>query len=466
MDDSLISLSLANARDEICAGRLSPLELTKAYLARIEALNPAVNAYLHVAAEAAIHDARIATEAVAQGKPLGLLHGIPIGVKDLYDVRGMPTTAGSILLKDKMAADDAFIIERLRRAGAIFLGKLNMHEWALGVTTTNPHFGACHNPWNLEYISGGSSGGSGAALAAGMCLGSVGTDTGGSIRIPASLCGVVGLKPTYGRLSLSGVVPLSFSQDHAGPMARTVEDVALLLAVVAGYDAEDPSSVDHEVEDFASAVSTLHIPLPFRVGFPNELFLGGNDPETRAAVEKAVSIIPDLGCEVREVSFEGYETAMDASARILLAEAAAYHSGRIHNHPDKIGADVLERLRQGLEVTGTEYALARKIQVQWQRKMSKVFESVDLMVLPATPQPATSIAESEAVPLARGRLTRFMRLFNLTGIPALVLPCGFTRSGLPIGLQIAGPAWSEARLLQLAHAYQEATDWHHQRPPL
>jgi aspartyl-tRNA(Asn)/glutamyl-tRNA(Gln) amidotransferase subunit A len=466
MDDSLTRLSLAQARDEIRAGRLSPLELTSAYLARIEALNPAVNAYLHVAVESALQDARKATEAVAQGKALGPLHGIPVGVKDVYDVRGMPTTAGSILLKNKIAAEDAFTVERLRRAGAIFLGKLNMHEWALGVTTINPHFGACHNPWKLEYIAGGSSGGSGAALAAGMCLGSVGTDTGGSIRIPASLCGVVGLKPTYGRLSLNGVVPLSWSQDHAGPMARTVEDVALLLQVVSGYDAGDPSSVDRQVEDFASAITSIHIPLRFKVGFPDELFLGGNDPETRAAVEKAVSIIPELGCEVREVSFEGYEIAMEASAGILLAEAAAYHSGHIRNQPDKIGADVLERLRQGLEVTGTEYAFARRTQVQWQRKMSKLFEGVDLMVLPATPQPATPITESDAVPLARGQLTRFMRLFNLTGIPSLVFPCGFTRSGLPIGLQIAGPAWSEAKLLQLAHAYEEATDWHRRQPPV
>ncbi|MBZ5535778.1 MAG: amidase [Acidobacteriia bacterium] len=466
MDDSLTSLTLAKARDEIRAGRLSPLELTRAYLARIEALNPAINAYLHVAGESALQEARKATEAVAQGKPLGPLHGIPIGVKDLYDVRGMPTTAGSILLKDKIAAEDAFIVERLRRAGAILLGKLNMHEWALGVTTVNPHFGACHNPWKLDYIAGGSSGGSGAALAAGMCLGSIGTDTGGSIRIPASLCGVVGLKPTYGRLSLNGVVPLSWSQDHAGPMARNVEDVALLLAAVSGYDAGDPSSVDRRVEDIASPVTSIHIPLQFKVGFPDELFLGGNDPETRSAVEKAVAIIPALGCEVREVSFEGYEKAMDASGLILQAEAAAYHSAHILKHPDKIGVDVLERLRQGLEVTGTEYALARRIQVQWQRKMSLLFETVDLMVLPATPQPATPITESEAVPLARGQLTRFMRLFNLTGTPALVLPCGFTRSGLPIGLQIAGAAWSEAKLLQLARAFEEATDWHHRQPPV
>lgn len=466
MDESLTRLSLAQARDEIRGGRLSPLELTRAYLARIEALNPAINAYLHVAVESALQDAQSATEAVAKGKPLGSLHGIPIGVKDLYDVRGLPTTAGSILLKDRIAPGDAFIIEKLRRAGAIFLGKLNMHEWALGVTTINPHFGACHNPWKQDYIAGGSSGGSGAALAAGMCLGSVGTDTGGSIRIPASLCGVVGLKPTYGRLSLTGVVPLSWSQDHTGPMARNVEDVALLLAVACGYDAEDPSSVDRGVEDFASAVTSYRLPLHFRVGFPDELFLGGNDPETRSAVEKAVSIIPGLGCEVREMSFEGYEKAMEASARILLAEAAAYHSDHIRKHPGKIGADVLERLRQGLEVTGTEYASARRTQAQWQRKMSTLFEDFDLMVLPATPQPATPISESEAVPLARGRLTRFMRLFNLTGIPALVLPCGFTRSGLPIGLQIAGPAWSEAKLLQLAHAYEKATDWHHRQPPV
>jgi aspartyl-tRNA(Asn)/glutamyl-tRNA(Gln) amidotransferase subunit A len=466
MDDSLTSLSIAEAGDEIRAGRLSPLELTRAYLARIEALNPELNAYLHVAAESALEEARAATESVAHGNPLGPLHGIPIALKDLIDVKGMPTTAGSILMKGNLAAGDAFITQRLRRAGAIILGKLNMHEWALGVTTINPHFGACRNPWNRECIAGGSSGGSGAALAARMCLGSIGTDTGGSIRIPASLCGIVGLKPTYGRVSLNGVVPLSWSQDHAGPMARNVQDLVSLLSVISGFDADDPYSVNREAEDLDSSIKTVHSPLRFKVGFPNELFLGATDSETRSAVERAVSKFPELGCEVREVSLEGHEKAMEASSRILLAEAASYHRDRIRDHAGEIGADVLERLRQGMDLKGIDFAMARRTQIQWQRKMSRLFETVDFIVLPATPQPATPISESEAVPMARGLLTRFMRLFNLTGIPALVLPCGYTLSGLPVGLQIAGPAWSETKLLQLARAYEAATEWHNRHPSL
>lgn len=482
-NDSLTCLTLAEARDAIRAGELSPLELTRAHLTRIEALNPRLNAYLEVTAETALAEAslraKMATEARAHGRAdsLGPLHGLPVALKDLFDVRGLRTTAGSILFKDNLAAEDAFVTARLRQAGAVLLGKLNLHEWALGVTTNNPHFGPCRNPWDTDCIPGGSSGGSGAALAAELCLGSLGSDTGGSIRVPASLCGTVGLKPTYGRVSLRGVAPLSWSLDHVGPMARTVQDAAILLEVIAGYDPDDPYSAEetdpkrgrNAWPSFqAKAALQRRGRRKWKVGLPDPYFFSDLHPDTEAAVRAAIKTIEELGCEVREVSLEGHEAASKAGSTLLVAEAAAYHHDRMRDRPGSIGEDVLTRLRWGEAVTGPEYALARRTQVQWRRKMARLFETLDLLVLPATPIPASRIADSDGVKLATGALTRFTRLFNLTGSPALVLPCGFTATppSLPIGLQIVGPAWGESKVLQLAYAYEQATGWHKRRPPL
>lgn len=483
-NDSLTCLTLAEARDAIRAGKLSPLELTQAHLARVEALNPRLNAYLEVTADTALAEARAATVALAhaQADSLAPLHGLPLALKDLFDVRGLRTTAGSILFKDNLAAEDAFVTARLRQAGAVLLGKLNLHEWALGVTTNNPHFGPCRNPWDTDCIPGGSSGGSGAALAAELCLGSLGSDTGGSIRIPASLCGLVGLKPTYGRVSLRGVVPLSWSQDHVGPMARTVQDAAILLQVIAGYDPDDPYSAEaSDAKRGREAWRSLPAKTAlqrrgrrkWKVGLPDPYFFSDLHPDTEAAVRAAIETIEELGCEAREVSLEGHEAASRAGSTLLIAEAAAYHHDRMRDPRARgsIGEDVLTRFRWGEAVTGPEYALARRTQVQWRRKMARLFETIDLLVLPATPIPAPRIADSDGVKLATGALTRFTRLFNLTGNPALVLPCGFTvatprAKPMPIGLQIVGPAWGESKVLQLAHAYEQATEWHNRRPPL
>ena len=447
--------TISQASQAIRSKQISPLELTQNLLDRIEAINPELNAFLAVTADTALAEARVATEAIA----LGPLHGIPLALKDLFDVRGTPTTAGSILLKDNVATEDAFVVKRLREAGAIFLGKLNLHEWALGVTSINPHFGACRNPWNTDYITGGSSGGSAAALAAGLCLGSLGSDTGGSIRIPASLCGVVGLKPTYGRVSVRGVVPLSWSLDHAGPMARSVEDVALLLHVIAGHDNADPGSVPNS--DFRIQDSEFAIPhSTFRVGIPDEYFFTDLHPETEAAVRAAIGVIKDLGFAIRDVALPGFDVSEKASGKILLADAAAFHHERLQAQADSIGEDVLTRLKWGTEVTGVDYALARRTQTEWKRKLERLFDSIDALVLPATPLPATPIDDSDPLLLSRGNLTRFTRMFNLTGNPALVLPCGFTAASLPIGLQIVGPHWREDKILQLAYAYEQATEWH------
>jgi aspartyl-tRNA(Asn)/glutamyl-tRNA(Gln) amidotransferase subunit A len=442
--------TLLAASHAIQAKQISPLELTMICLQRSNVINPQVNAFITLTAESALAEARAATEEIARGNYRGSLHGIPLAIKDLFDVRGVVTTAGSPLLKHNVATEDAFVVKQLREAGAIFLGKLNMHEWALGVTGVNPHFGAARNPWNTEYITGGSSSGSGAALAAGLCYGSLGSDTGGSIRIPASLCGVVGLKPTYGRVSVRGVIPLAWSLDHVGPLGRCVDDVEALFRIINVHDASDPYSM-------RAAESTVHDPhSAFRMGIPDDYFFSELHPATEAAYRAAIRTFGDLGAELHQVVLPGFEASEKASAKILLAEAAAYHLEHIEQHADQIGVDVLTRFQWGLDVTGVEYALARRTQVEWRHKLEQLFESIDALVLPATPFPATRIDESDPVALSRGNLTRFTRMFNLTGHPALVLPCGRTSDGLPIGLQIVGAHWQEDKIIQVARKYEEA----------
>jgi aspartyl-tRNA(Asn)/glutamyl-tRNA(Gln) amidotransferase subunit A len=441
--------TLLAASQAIQARHISPLELTQICLQRIEALDPQINAFITVTAESALAEARVATEEVARGNYRGVLHGIPLAIKDLFDVRGAATTAGSPLLKGNLARDDAFAVQQLRAAGAIFLGKLNLHEWALGVTGVNPHFGACRNPWNTACITGGSSSGSGAALAAGLCYGSLGSDTGGSIRIPSSLCGVVGLKPTYGRVSVRGVIPLSWSLDHAGPMGRSVDDVATLLEVIGRYDGVDPYSVK-------TLESRSQNQEAWRIGIPDDYFFSDLHPETEAAYRAAIKTLRASGFELRDAALPGFEVSEKASAKILLAEAAAYHLEHMEQHADQIGEDVLTRFKWGLDVTGVEYALARRTQVEWRHQLRQLFTSIDALVLPATPFPATRIDESDPVALSRGNLTRFTRMFNLTGSPAIVLPCGRTAAGLPIGLQIVGPHWQEEKIIQVARAYETA----------
>lgn len=442
--------TIAQASAALQAKQISPLELTQICLQRIEAINPQVNAFIVVTAETALAEARTATEEIARGEYRGPLHGIPLAIKDLFDVRGVATTAGSPLLRDNVAQDDAFVVKQLREAGAIFLGKLNMHEWALGVTGVNPHFGAARNPWNTDYITGGSSSGSGAALAAGLCYGALGSDTGGSIRIPSSLCGVVGLKPTYGRVSVRGVIPLAWSLDHAGPMGRNVDDVAALFKIISMYDINDPYSMRNMNSEFHTPHSQ------FQIGIPDDYFFSDLHPDTEAAFRAAIKTLGEIGFELRDVALPGFEVSEKASAKILLAEAAAYHLNHIEHDADHIGEDVLTRFKWGLDVTGVEYALARRTQLEWKHKIERLFDSIDVLVLPATPIPATRIEESDPVALSRGNLTRFTRMFNLTGHPALVLPCGRTADGLPIGLQIVGPHWQEEKIIQIARSYEEA----------
>jgi aspartyl-tRNA(Asn)/glutamyl-tRNA(Gln) amidotransferase subunit A len=454
-------LTLAEARRQIELRQLSPLELVEAYLARIERINPKLNCYLRLTDELALEQAKNAEKALRQASARHTpreksLLGIPIALKDLYETQGIETTAGSSFLRNYIPQKDARTVERLKQTGAVLLGKLNMHEVALGVTNVNPHFGACRNPWNRERISGGSSGGSAAALAARLCAGSLGTDSGGSIRIPASLCGIVGLKPTYGRVSLSGVLPLSWNTDHAGPMARSVEDAAILLQVIAGYDPDDPASVRRPVDNYLAQLKEGV--RGWRIALATDELLERNDPEIEQATQAAAQAFKALGAQVETQAFPGLRVAGQANLLMVTSDATAYHRENLQNHPEGFGEDVLRRLRSGSEVTSSDYSLARRAQAMLRRQFERFFEQYELLILPTTPVSAPSILGPDAVEQAR-LLTRYTAPFNLTGLPAISIPAGFTAGGLPIGLQLVTRPWNEARLLQGAYAYEQAHSW-------
>jgi aspartyl-tRNA(Asn)/glutamyl-tRNA(Gln) amidotransferase subunit A len=455
------NLTIATAGAAFRQGELSPVELTDRLLATIEQGNPILNAYLTVTAESARIQARAAAEALAHGQDQGPLLGIPLALKDLFDVAGVRTTAGSPILSTNVPQADSAVAERLRAAGAVLLGKTHLHEWALGVTSINPHFGPCHNPWRTDHIAGGSSGGSAAAVAAGLCLGAFGSDTGGSIRIPAALCGVVGLKPTRGRVSLRGVIPLSWSLDHVGPLARTVRDVALLLQAVAGYDPADPTSVDVPVDDYVSGLGRNVAGM--RVLVPTNFFFERSSPEVAALVQDALDALAALGCHLIPVELPGIEDLGPASTRMNVSDAAAYHAQHLAERPADIGADVLARLRGGEATTGPDYARARQLQRIWRRTLATLLSGDTLLATPTTAIPAFPIAGADSVATA-GRLTAFTAPFNLTGLPAISVPCGFTPSGLPVGLQLVGRPWTETLVLAVADAYEQATGWHTRRP--
>jgi aspartyl-tRNA(Asn)/glutamyl-tRNA(Gln) amidotransferase subunit A len=362
----------------------------------------------------------------------------------------------------------------LKSAGAIFLGKLNMHEIALGLTNVNPHYGPCHNPWSLERITGGSSGGSAAAVSAGLCLGSLGSDTGGSIRVPASLCGVVGLKPTFGRVSLRGVIPLSWNLDHVGPLARSVRDAAILLQSIAGYDAQDPASVDTTVPDYLAELQAGV--RGWRIGLASDAFYTESDPQVWQTIQAAADVFRQLGAHVIPIELPEAHQAARSNGLMVQSDAAAFHQERLAARPEDFGADVLKRLQTGAALSSTEYILARHTQSIFRRRCERLFESIDLLVTPATAVTAPLIEGPDAIEQAR-RLTRFTAPFNLAGLPAISLPAGFSGQSpsaveglpaedvLPVGMQLVAPAWAEARLLRGAYAYEQATGWHQRHPP-
>lgn len=458
----LITLNLTAARDALAAREISSLELTDFYLARIAQYEPELNTFILVLTDAARKQARRADEERANGETRGALHGIPLAVKDLYDMRGLVTTAGSKILRDNIAQQDSYVVAYLLAAGAVILGKNNLHEFAFGVTNDNPHFGAVHNPWDRTRVPGGSSGGSAAAVAARLCLGAFGSDTGGSIRIPAALCGITGIKPTYGRVSLRGVVPLSWSNDHAGPLAQTAQDCALLLNATAGYDAGDPVSVNTPAQDFSAR---LNEPLRgLRFAAPRGYFEEDVDEEILRAVREAERALVELGA-VRVEKELPPAREMYATNRVTLrVDAATYHHEWLETRVADYGTDVYTRLKSYQSIRADEYARGRRRQAELVRALDVFFEDIDFFVTPTTRISAPAIG-GNAVSLAE-HLTAFTAPFDLTGVPALSLPCGFTREGLPIGLQVVGRAWNEARVLQVAHQYQCVTDWHTRLPIL
>jgi aspartyl-tRNA(Asn)/glutamyl-tRNA(Gln) amidotransferase subunit A len=450
---------------------VSPVELTRACLDRIEKLNPTLNAFITVLAESALAEARAAETEVSGGNWRGPLHGIPVALKDILNTAGTRTTAASQLYQDRVPAEDAEVVRRLRRAGAVILGKNNLHEFAYGGSSLVSFFGDVHNPWNTENIAGGSSGGSAAAVAAGLCYAAIGTDTAGSIREPAALCGCVGIKPTYGRVSARGVVPLSWSLDHVGPLATTVGDVAAVLQAVAGYDALDSNSADVPVADYVSALGEGAKTL--RVGVPRAYFYDDLDPEVGAAVELALAVIQALVAEVRDVQLADMRIAdvrieVPTDRTVQAAESFAFHADNVARTPELYQPETLRRIRSGENISAAEYIRRRRELDEARRRAQDIFADVDLLVTPTTPVPAPAIADlkknPEALRPAELLLLRNTRPFNGWGLPAISVPCGFTKGGLPIGLQIAGAHWREDLVLRLAHAYERATEWHKRHP--
>jgi aspartyl-tRNA(Asn)/glutamyl-tRNA(Gln) amidotransferase subunit A len=458
-------LTLAEAAGLIRRKEASPLELTEACIARSEALDPVLHAYLARTFDTALAEAKTATEELARGKRRSRLHGIPFALKDLYETADVVTTAGSRLREQFIPAEDAFVVDLLRRAGVVLLGKLNLHEWALGATNVNSYFPSPRNPWDTERITGGSSGGSGVAVATGMALGTLGSDTGGSIRIPASLCGVTGLKPTYGRVSLRGVVPLSWSLDHAGPLARTALDCALILQEIACHDPLDPDCADQSVPDYRAAFANRLAGL--RVGVPTNFYFdeAAIHSDVASAVRQAIDVLGGLGAEVQPLEVPEAARAGRMNGTMLVADAAAYHEESMREHADRFDPTVLMRLRAGENITGPIYARARRFQSEFKAILAGIFREVDFLVLPTTPVVAPRFPAGDSA-LDTASLTRHTGPFNLAGVPALSVPCGFNSEDLPIGMMIVGRWWDEAGVLRVGHAYQQATDWHKRRPPV
>jgi aspartyl-tRNA(Asn)/glutamyl-tRNA(Gln) amidotransferase subunit A len=437
---------------------LSPVEVTQAQMARIAKVDPALHAFVTLTADRALADARAAEAALARGDARPLL-GIPIAHKDIYCTRGIRTTGGSALLADWVPDQDATCVRRWQEAGVVLMGKLITHEFAFGLQFPGHRFPAARNPWNLDHVPGGSSSGSGAALAAGLVHGATGSDTGGSIRGPAAFCGIVGLKPTYGRSSRAGVLTLSWTLDHTGPMARTVEDCAYLMQPFAGHDPADPASSRAPVGDYVAALGRDVRGL--KIGVPRNYFFEGVDTEIVQAFEEAMATLKRLGAEVRDVRIPSMD-ATHSFLLILIAEAYAYHERDLREHPELYGDVLRERLMAGALVTAAEYTQAQRIRAQICAETAAVLRDVDVLATPTTPKPATPFAVAHDPELGFPRSN--MPPFNITGLPTLALPCGFSPTGLPLSLQLAGRPFDEETVLRVGHAYEQATPWHTRRP--
>jgi len=460
MSDEIAYATIAELGARYRKRDLSPVEVTQALLARIEKLDPILHAFVTLTADSALAEARSAEEALRRGDARPLL-GIPVAHKDIYLTRGVRTTGGSALLADWIPDEDATCVERWRAAGTVQLGKLITHEFAFGLQFPGHRFPPAKNPWNLDHIPGGSSSGSGAALAAGLVTGATGSDTGGSIRGPAAFCGIVGLKPTYGRSSRAGVLTLSWTLDHTGPMARTVQDCAFLLQPLAGYDPADPASSRAPVDDYVAPLGRDIRGL--KIGVPRAYFLEEVDAEVARAFEEALETLRRLGAEVRDVQIPSLRGA-HSFLLILMAEAYAYHESDIRERPELYGDVLRERILAGALVTASEYTQAQRIRAEICRETAEVLKTVDVLASPTALKPATPFAQAFDPEFAFPKSN--MAPFNLTGLPTLALPCGFSASGLPVSFQLSGRPFEEATVLRAGHAYEQATAWHTRRPPV
>jgi len=462
---NLYHLTIREASALLKSGQLSPVELTQAFLDRIEATDDRLHSFIIVLKEQALDDARLAEAEIRRGDYKGPLHGIPFALKDLYDTAGITTTSGSKVNIDRVPTEDATTTARLKAAGGILLGKLAMHEFALGGPDFTTPFPPARNPWNLAHITGGSSSGSGAAVASGQAMAALGSCTGGSIRGPASLCGIVGLKATYGRVSRAGVVTLSWSQDHCGPMTWTVEDTAYMMQALAGYDPKDPTTSTAPVPDYS--LSLREDIKGLTIGVPRHFFFAPHEsvnPEVVATVEKGLKVLEGLGANLQEVTIPSLEYVRAANSIIMLSEAFAYHEKNLQTRPHDFGEMVRARFRIGGLFSASDYVQSQRIRKVVNRECAEVLQKVDVLVTPTMTQPAAAFEGYDATATVTGR--SFTAPFNLTGLPAISVPCGFTASGLPVGMQIAGKPFDEPGVIRAAYAYQQEARWFEQRPSI
>ena len=461
-NNELCFLTIGEASSLIRDKKLSPVDLTQAYLDRIEAIDGKVKSYVTSLPESALQEARVAETDIHNQNYRGPLHGVPIGLKDLYDTRGVRTTGQSKVFEHRVPTEDATVVTKLQEAGTVLLGKLAMHEFALGGPKTSL-FDQANNPWNLDHVTGGSSSGSGAAIAAGLAMGSLGSDTGGSIRGPASLCGIVGLKPTYGRVSRYGVLPLSWSLDHVGPMTWTVEDTAMMLQVIAGHDPKDATSSQEPVPNYSAALQTDLKGM--RVGVPRHYFFAddvGLDEDTANAVEKGIQTLKELGATVQDIEIPSLSLSSIANTVIMIAEANAYHEKNLKSQLQNFGEIVRSRFILGGAFTSADYIQSQRARNKLKREFSEAFKSVDIMAMPVMSKPAAALKDFD--PMGMMMSPSLMAPFNQTGIPAMSVPCGFSSSGLPIGMQIAAEAFNESAVIRAGHAYERYVGWYKERP--
>ena len=458
-------LTIREASELISRRELSPVELTRAFLDRIEVTDDRLHSFITLLSEQALEQARTAEAEIIAGGYKGPLHGIPIALKDLYDTAGVRTTSGSRVDTDRVPVEDCTAYARLKASGAVLLGKLAMHEFALGGPDWTTGFEPARNPWNLDHITGGSSSGSGSAVASGQAMGALGSCTGGSIRGPASLCGIVGLKATYGRVSRAGVVTLSWSQDHAGPMTWTVEDTAYMLQALAGHDPKDPTTSTAPVPDYS--LSLREDVKGLTIGVPRHFFFDPNpsvNSEVVATVEKGLTALQELGANLVEVTIPSLEHVRAANIVIMLSEAFAFHEKNLKSRPQEFGEMVRARFRIGGLFSSSDYIQAQRVRKLIKREFADVLRKVDLLATPTMTQPAAAFEGYDAASTVRG--PSFTAPFNVTGLPAISVPCGFTAAGLPVGMQIAGKPFDEPTVIQAAYAYQQHARWFEQRPKM